>query len=388
MQKFIFSLIILGFISPCLCIRLNVGTQNGIYNVMDYGARGDGKTDDSQAFASAFSSACKAGGMATLIIPAEKSFMTTGVIFNGPCNTKIHIQFDGKIVAPPKEEWKNGKYLVSIEYLDGLTIDGNGQGGADGDGSTWWQCQGCDRPGVFYFHSCNDLSVSNIIVTNSPSDHVSVNKCNGATFSHISIDAPPTSPNTDGFDISFSSNILVEDSNIKSGDDCIAINGDSSFINATGVTCGPGHGISVGSLGKVRPDDHVSDVHVRNCTFTGTSNGGRIKTTMGGLGYAKSIIFEQIILVDVKNPIVIDQRYGDTELDTDVVVSDVTFRGFTGTCSGDIAINLDCSSSGCHNIVLDQNKIMSTSGKELSVVCNNAHGTATNTIPYVSCLLK
>jgi hypothetical protein len=63
------------------------------------------------------------------------------------------LQFDGKIVAPPKEEWKNGKYLVSIEYLDGLTIDGNGQGGADGDGSTWWQCQGCDRPGVhIYIH--------------------------------------------------------------------------------------------------------------------------------------------------------------------------------------------------------------------------------------------
>jgi polygalacturonase len=55
------------------------------------------------------------------------------------------------------------------------------------------------------------------MVTNSPINHVSVNKCNGATFSHISIDAPDTSPNTDGFDISFSSNILVEDSNIKSG---------------------------------------------------------------------------------------------------------------------------------------------------------------------------
>jgi hypothetical protein len=74
--------------------------------------------------------------------------------------------------------------------------------------------------------------------------------------------------------------------------------------------------------------------------------------------------------------------------DTDVVVSDVTFRGFTGTCSGNIAINLDCSSSGCHNILLDQNNIMSTSGKKLSVVCNNAYGSATNTIPNVTCLLK
>jgi hypothetical protein len=36
--------------------------------------------------------------------------------------------------------------------------------------------------------------------------------------------------------------------------------------------------ISVGSLGKVKDNDQVSDVYVRNCTFIGTSNGGRIKT--------------------------------------------------------------------------------------------------------------
>ncbi|PNX81448.1 polygalacturonase, partial [Trifolium pratense] len=64
-----------------------------------------------------------------------------------------------------------------------------------------------------------------------------------ATFSYIAINSPVTSPNTDGFDIAHSSNILIEDSYIKSGDDCIALNGGSFFVNATGVTCGPGHGI-------------------------------------------------------------------------------------------------------------------------------------------------
>ncbi|PNX91951.1 polygalacturonase, partial [Trifolium pratense] len=242
---------------------------------------------------------------------------------------------------------------------------------------------------VLHFHSCNDLSVSNIKITNSPRSHVSVNMCNGATFSHISIDSPPTSPNTDGFDISFSSNILVKDSNIKSGDDCIAINGGSSFINATGVTCGPGHGISVGSLGKTRPNDQVSNVNVRNCTFIGTSNGGRIKTAPGGSGYAKHITFEKIILVNVKNPIIIDQHYlQDMELDTDVSVSDVTYRGVYGTCDGNIAVNLDCSSAGCHNIILDQINIKSNQqGKKVSAICHNAYGTATNTIPSVPCLL-
>ncbi|KAK2412146.1 putative polygalacturonase [Trifolium repens] len=358
---------------------------------MDYGARGDGKSDDTQAFESAWSNMCKAGGgKSTLIIPAKKSFLVTKIHFGGPCNAEIHIQFEGNIVAPPKEAWKGGEKLITIENLDGLTIDGNGQGGIDGDGSTWWNCPGgCEheRPGILHFHSCKDLSVRNIKITNSPRSHVTVNNCIGAKFSQISIDSPAKSPNTDGFDISSSKNILVEDSNIKSGDDCIAVNGDSFFINATGITCGPGHGISVGSLGKNRDNEEVYDVYVRNCTFIGTTNGGRIKTVPGGSGYAKRITFEEIILVDVKNPIIIDQHYLKIlELDADVSVSDITYRGFTGTCEGDIAVKFDCSSSGCQNVILDEINIDSNQGKNLSTVCHNAYGTAKKTIPSVPCL--
>lgn len=50
MQGFITYALIFGFILPCLSTRLNVGTKNAIYNVMQYGARGDGKTDDSQVY--------------------------------------------------------------------------------------------------------------------------------------------------------------------------------------------------------------------------------------------------------------------------------------------------------------------------------------------------
>lgn len=36
---------------------------------------------------------------------------------------------------------------------------------------------------------------------------------------------------------------------------------------------------SVGSLGLDGADDKVEEVHVRNCNFTGTQNGARIKTS-------------------------------------------------------------------------------------------------------------
>jgi hypothetical protein len=50
MQGFIVFVLIFGFISPCLCTGLNVETENAIYNVIQYGARGDGKSDDSQVY--------------------------------------------------------------------------------------------------------------------------------------------------------------------------------------------------------------------------------------------------------------------------------------------------------------------------------------------------
>lgn len=70
-------------------------------------------------------------------------------------------------------------------------------------------------------------------------------------------------------------------------------------------------------------------------------------------------------------------------------MSDVTYRGFTGTSANDLAIQLNCGSSGCTNIQLDQNKIVSAQpGTKTYSQCKNAHGTATNTIPSVTCLVK
>ncbi|KAF3603290.1 hypothetical protein F2Q69_00033019 [Brassica cretica] len=98
------------------------------------------------------------------------------------------------------------------------------------------------------------------------------------------------------------------------GDDCIAITGErggSSDINITRVACGPGHGISIGSLGKGDIDDTVENVIVRSCSFWGTQNGARIKTWHGGKGLAKNILFENITVTNTKYPIIIDQHYSN-----------------------------------------------------------------------------
>lgn len=70
---------------------------------------------------------------------------------------------------------------------------------------------------VLAFNSCNGLIVSSLSITNSPHAHITINGCEGATFSNINIKSPGDSPNTDGIDISSSKRILVKDSNIATG---------------------------------------------------------------------------------------------------------------------------------------------------------------------------
>ncbi|XP_061350709.1 probable polygalacturonase At3g15720 [Gastrolobium bilobum] len=357
MQLLITCVFVLGFVSPCLSLRWNAGTKN-IYNVMEYGANGDGKSDDSQAFLRAWNNACGAKGASTLLIPQEKLFMVTNILLKGTC--------------------KATSILIMISNVNSLTMDGGGS--IDGNGSEWWQCISCSRPRLLGFHACNDLTVSNLTITDSPCGHITINSCEGARFSDLNIHAPPHSPNTDGIDISASKNILIEDSTIGTGDDCIAINSGCSYIYAARVACGPGHGISIGSLGRNEAHETVEEVYVRNCSFNETQNGARIKTCQGGSGYARKITFEQITLIRVHHPILIDQHY-PTQHPT------VTYRGFEGTSANDNAINLNCSPLGCFNIVLDQIDIVSSKpGKKTYASCKNAHGIVGSTTPSVHCL--
>lgn len=69
--------------------------------------------------------------------------------------------------------------------------------------------------------------------------------------------------------------------------------------------------ISIGSLGEDNANDHVSGVFVNGAKISGTSNGVRIKTWQGGSGSASNIVFQNVEMNDVTNPIIIDQNYCD-----------------------------------------------------------------------------
>ncbi|XP_022716175.1 probable polygalacturonase At3g15720 isoform X2 [Durio zibethinus] len=365
-------------------------------NVINFGAVGDGRTDDLLAFSKAWTALCAATNNPTLEIPSAKTFLLSSKIdFSGPCKSKsIHIKVLGNIIAPKSNTWTkcdNGCWLC-FSNVAGLTVDGTGQ--IDGNGAAWWnktpnEC----APAVISFENCNNLNFHGITSLNSPGNHVSVNRCEEVDISHIQLIAPKDSPNTDGIDISSSTALRISDCFFGTGDDCIAINGGSSHINITRLTCGPGHGISVGSLGKNGKNETVEWVQVENSIFNGTQNGARIKTWVGGAGFARDISFVGVQLINAENPIIIDQHYCphqtcQPEAKTAVKISNVRFSGFKGTSATEVAIKLDCSSIvPCTGITLSNNMITSsTPGKKVKAECHNAHVSSNLTTPSVTCL--
>ncbi|CAH8272424.1 unnamed protein product [Arabidopsis lyrata] len=350
-----------------------VNGQN--YNVLKFGAKGDGETDDSNAFIQAWNATC--GGednINTLLIPSGKTYLLQPIEFKGPCkSTSIKIQLDGIIVAPSNiKTWSNPKsqMWISFSSVFSLMIDGSGK--IDGRGSSFWE--------ALHIYKCDNLTINGITSIDSPKTHISIKGCNYATISKINILAPEKSPNTDGIDISYSTNIKISDSTIQTGDDCIAIDNGSSGINITQINCGPGHGISVGSLGADGTNAEVSDVHVTHCTFNETMNGARIKTWQGGQGYARNISFENITLINTRNPIIIDQQYIDkghidATKDSAVAIGNVKYIGFRGTTVNEYAITLNCSAiTHCKDVVMDDIQVTMENGEKAKAECQNVEG--------------
>ncbi|CAN4096271.1 unnamed protein product [Withania somnifera] len=171
--------------------------------------------------------------------------------------------------------------------------------------------------------------INDITSLDSKLFHINVLGCKNLTFNGINIKAPAES--------------------LKTDDDCISIGDGVQEMHITNVTCGPGHGISVGSLGKSPGESPVVGVFVQNCTFIDTDNGVRVKTWPASRdGVVRDLHFEDIVVQNISNPVVIDQVYCPynqfkKELPSRVKISKVSFKNIKGTSSTQEAIQLICS---------------------------------------------
>ncbi|KAI8003538.1 hypothetical protein LOK49_LG08G01954 [Camellia lanceoleosa] len=71
------------------------------YNVLNLGAKPDGKTDSTKSFLSAWALACGSTQPATIYVPPGRYLIGRPANFGGRCkNSAITIRIDGTLVAP------------------------------------------------------------------------------------------------------------------------------------------------------------------------------------------------------------------------------------------------------------------------------------------------
>lgn len=99
--------------------------------------------------------------------------------------------------------------------------------------------------------------IKNLTSINSKYFHIAILGSDNTTLEHVTIDAPGDSVNTDGVHIAKLNCLTIKDFNIKTGDDFISFGDGCKNIHVEKVACGPGHGISVGSMGKYQNEESV-----------------------------------------------------------------------------------------------------------------------------------
>jgi polygalacturonase len=331
-------------------------------NISEFGGRGDGQFDNSNAFATAFE-ALKRAGSGTIRVGA-------GVWRTGPIelfsNTTFILEEDAIVsfiadterYRPVLTRWEGVECyaMKPLVFADGRkNIVISGKGVFDGSGDAWWttlaekrgrgqmspetdmerelarlnpgyerQPSGGGsremqflRPPLMQFRYCSNILLEGFTLKNSPFWTLHPLFCSGVTIRGLTISNPPDAPNTDGIDIDSCYGALVEGCEVAVGDDGIVIksgsgedgvriNKPSENIMVRRCTVRDGHGgIVIGSETAAG----IFNVIAEDCLFKGTDRGVRIKTRRGRGGEICNLLFRRLTMENNLCPIAINMFY-------------------------------------------------------------------------------
>ena len=253
---------------------------------------GDMKTDDSPYIMDALQE-CNDGGK--VVFPAEKTYVI-GTAMNFQFLKHIDI---GKLALPPQsasktlicspaiqgyiqftndtDYWQANSFrqvfqnATTFFQLGGEDVNVYGGGMLDGNGQVWYDLYAEDvytlRPILFGVVKLHGGSVADLRWRYSPQYYSFVHNTTDLVFDNINIrgysQSENEAKNTDGWDTYRSSNVVIQESVVNNGDDCVSFKPNSTEILVQNMHCNGSHGISVGSLGQYPGTyDIVEDVLV------------------------------------------------------------------------------------------------------------------------------
>ncbi|KAG2420203.1 polygalacturonase-4 precursor [Aspergillus terreus] len=272
---------------------------------------------------------------------------------------------DTTVIFEGETTWGYKEWSGPLLQISGKGIKVQGASGAvlNPDGARWWDGEGSNggktKPKFFYAHDLSDASITDLHITNTPVQAVSINGCDGLTVTDMTIDNSAGDSagghNTDGFDIGSSSDVTITGAKVYNQDDCVAVNSGTGVTFSGGV-CSGGHGLSIGSVGG-RSDNTVDTVTFKDSTVKSSTNGIRIKASAGDTGTIKGVTYSGITLSSIsKYGILIEQNYDGGDLKgsptsgipiTDLTVEDIS--GASAVSSSGYNIAIVCGSGACSN---------------------------------------
>ena len=372
-----------------------------IFDVREYGAKGDGRTFDTAAIQQALDDCGKTGG--TVKLPA-------GVYFSKPLTirtkTTLLIEAGATLLASTNQsdflktpgDWlkatSGGDFVpfLSGKDLEDVTIAGRGT--IDGSGSVWWEEAEkarqiksgftLPRPNLIVLTRVKNLVVRDVTIQNSPKFHLVPTECDDTLITNVTILAPERAANTDAIDPSVCRRMTITKCHIDVGDDNVAVKSGKRMdgrefavedLTVTDCTFKHGHGMSIGS----ETVGGVKNVLVKNCTFENTDNGIRIKSDRTRGGTVENLVCENITMKDVRGAITITSYYPRIPAtDTAQPVTDktpkyknITIRNLTATSSKAAGVIVGLPESYIENVLLEN---VTITAEQIGLEIRNAKG--------------
>jgi polygalacturonase len=292
------------------------------FSVVNYGAVGDGRTDCSSAFRQAIT-VCNGAGGGRVVVPAGR-FLTGPIHLKS--NVALHVDRGGtiafdtdpnKYVPPVLTRWEGVELMgVSpfIYALDAVNVGITGEGTLDGqaDCGHWWNWRGADectvkknanpqvsarnrlfdmaergvpvtqrvlgvedklRPNFIQPYRSLNVLIEGVTIINSPMWEIHPVLCTNVTVRGVTVRSH--GPNNDGCNPESCRDVLIENCEFDTGDDCIAIksgrNADGRRLNVPseniivrGCRFKDGHGgVTIGS----EISGHCRNVFAEDCVM-------------------------------------------------------------------------------------------------------------------------